>query len=86
MDFLSHFNLLVDSKNHKVMGKITSLSSIGKFYRNVEPPTLNAIKLKKYEDILKQFPDLVRPTLINNKIQSHNIEYFIETKGAPITA
>ncbi|GFQ99090.1 uncharacterized protein TNCT_248251 [Trichonephila clavata] len=68
------------------MDRITSLSTIGKSYHNVDPPTLNTIELKQYEDILKQLPDLVRPTLINNKIQSHNIKHFTQTKDFPVTA
>ncbi|XP_071044590.1 uncharacterized protein [Parasteatoda tepidariorum] len=85
IDFLSHFHLLVDSKNRKLIDGITSLSSIGDPGYGAVSPTLNTVQ-NQYEAILKEFPDLLRPTLAYNKIKSHNIAHFIETKGAPVTA
>ncbi|GFQ85047.1 hypothetical protein TNCT_217681 [Trichonephila clavata] len=46
LDFLTLFNLLVDSKNRKVMDRIASLSTVDKSHHNVDPPTLNAINSK----------------------------------------
>lgn len=85
IDFLSHFHLLVDSKNRKLIDGVTSLSSIGMPCYRVDTLTVNAVQ-NIYEAILKEFPDLVRPTLMNTKIKSHNIEHFIETKGFPVAA
>lgn len=51
----------------------------------VDTPKLNAVQ-KQYEAILKQFPGLFRPTLINNKIKNQGIEHFIKTKETSITA
>ncbi|KAG8198277.1 hypothetical protein JTE90_021531 [Oedothorax gibbosus] len=87
MDFLSHFNLLVDSKNRKLINGTTLLEAKGtpSFHLDDKIPIVNAVQ-EPYKDILDEFPDLLQLNVVNNKVREHNVEHYIETKGPPVFA
>ncbi|KAG8180286.1 hypothetical protein JTE90_013539 [Oedothorax gibbosus] len=87
MDFLSHFNLLVDSKNRKLIDGTTLLEAKGipSFHMDDKIPIVNAVQ-EPYKDILDEFPDLLQLNVVNNKVREHNVEDYIETKGPPVFA
>lgn len=86
IDFLSHFNLLIDSRNHQLIDGETLLKVNCARYISHKPETSCARQVNQYEALLQDFPNLLRPNILNKKIKSHNIEHFIETKGPPVFA
>ncbi|KAL1446948.1 hypothetical protein WDU94_003629 [Cyamophila willieti] len=85
-DFISHFNLLIDIKNKRLIDSYTSkfkscqLNPISDYSSiHVLQPSHN------YYDILKQYPDLFRekPRFGTN---SHGTTHRIDTTGPPVTA
>ena len=84
MDFLSHFNLLIDSKLNRLIDGTTSLSTnCSKFTVNKEEIHLVDTS-NDFSNLIHEFPDLVRPNIRNTKMIKHNIEHFIETNGPPV--
>lgn len=84
IDFLSHFNLLIDSKNQMLIDGNTKLSTRGTYF-STRSPVVNMVDTHDpYMDIVLKFPDLLRPNIVNTKINKHNIEHFITTKGPPV--
>ncbi|KAI5718458.1 hypothetical protein M8J77_021475 [Diaphorina citri] len=85
-DFISHFNLLIDVKNKRLIDsnsmkfKNCQVNQISDYYSiHVLQPN------HKYYDILKQYPDLFRekPYFATN---CHNTTHSIVTHGPPVTA
>jgi hypothetical protein len=62
VDFLSHYALLVDCRNSRLLDGITSLSTPGLF----APPTVPGVKTiaggTPVDSLLKEFPELTTPT------------------------
>lgn len=89
VDFLKHFNLLVDVKNNSLIDSQTKLSSRGKFSSISSLDTNISILLgnTQFDKLLSQYPDLINPSKIaqnvNNPISS-SIFHHIETKGPPV--
>lgn len=94
-DFLTHFSLLVDLKNRKLIDAITKLNatcSIETVSRNeVNITTVKSDKSiffdDKYEMLVKEFHDLTLPA--NYDLNSENLTgvfHHIETKGPPVYA
>lgn len=78
-DFLSHFGILVDMKNKKLIDSITGLSNKGRLYNINHFTVCTTIQDSPFHKILSQFPELTSFTPISvNKI--HQVEYHIITK------
>lgn len=93
-DFLSHYNILVDLKNRKLVDSITNL----KTKCSIESVSHNEINIttiskdksicpfnKQYENLIKEFHDLTLPMDYNNLNNANQtgVYHHIETKGAP---
>jgi hypothetical protein len=80
VDFLSHFNLLVDCKNNSLLDGITSLFTHG----NSATPAVPSIKVMASDaamySLLAEFPALTRPTGIHRVVQHNTTQH---TKSAP---
>lgn len=84
-DFLSHYNLLVDVANNKLIDNITSLETRG------ITTNIGSISIKTYNinhpfaSLLNEFHDI---TLFKNKTTAPNVEitHQIETKGHPVNS
>lgn len=84
-DFLTHFNLIVDVKNHKLYD-----SSKLKFAKTVDAPgsstMISTIKADNpYASLLKSFPELTQPYSAAVPVK-HNVTHHIETTGRPTYA
>ena len=85
VDFLSHYGLLVDPQNKCLIDKTTNFSTKGFSVANLCPEQLSCSSHSlKYSTILRKYPDLLRPNILNKKIRAYNVEHIIETKGQPV--
>lgn len=82
-DFLSHFGLIVDLKNRRLIDSVTNLSVSGITTSSFAPSLKLISGDSKYHKLLEQFPEL---TKISNKAikVKHNTVHYIETTGPPI--
>ncbi|XP_076299903.1 uncharacterized protein LOC143218556 [Lasioglossum baleicum] len=61
-DFLSHYGLLVDLKNHRLLDLLTSLSTTGRRAEGKIPSVKTILGNSPYQRLLARFPDIVRLT------------------------
>lgn len=84
-DFLYHYDLLVDlRKRHLLKG--TATSDEGNVYAThvQQISMVNTTRtLTRFEEILKNFPSLIRPSPFLEK-PKHDVSHFIETTGPPL--
>ncbi|UYV70374.1 hypothetical protein LAZ67_7002762 [Cordylochernes scorpioides] len=84
-DFLRHYELTVDLRNHRLSDPVSSLHSIGQ----VSPSPAVSIHLtianSPYSRILRQFPELTSQNLVKSPPR-HSVTHHIVTKGPPIAA
>ncbi|UYV83240.1 hypothetical protein LAZ67_23000261, partial [Cordylochernes scorpioides] len=84
-DFLQHYGLIVDLRNHRLSDPVSSLHSIGQ----VSPSPAVSIHLtianSPYSRILRQFPELTSQNLVKSPPR-HSVTHHIVTKGPPIAA
>lgn len=86
VDFLSHYNLVVDCRNQRLIDSLTSLQSPAK----PVPPTdtISSIKTligeSRYHDILRDFPDLTRPAGTHRVINHSTVHHIRTTPGPPV--
>lgn len=84
-DFLSHFNLLPDMRNRRLVDGVTLLN-IPANLSALQPTQVSSIsKDFRYQDLLTKFPGVVRES-ITPKQTMHQIEHVIETTSPPIYA
>jgi hypothetical protein len=83
-DFLSHFGLLVNCRDNRLLGGVTSsvpaqaASSLISSVNLISGGTL-------VESLFSEFPDLTRPTVVQSEV-SYNIVHHIQTTlGPPVT-
>lgn len=86
IDFLKHFNLLVDAKNNSVIDAETQLACQGK--SALSHPKQSSVSVlfgpSKFDKILAAFPELTNPSHIPNERPNTKVFHYIETKGPPV--
>ncbi|GFV63941.1 retrovirus-related Pol polyprotein from transposon 17.6 [Trichonephila clavipes] len=85
VDFLKHFNLLIDLKKKRLVDVETSLFTPCVFPNIVQPSILTVDANISFKIILSEYPDLSNPSLIS-KSASHGTVHHIITTGPPVTA
>ncbi|GBM78124.1 Retrovirus-related Pol polyprotein from transposon opus [Araneus ventricosus] len=86
VDFLKHFNLLVDVKSGCLIDGITKLTTQGK-YTNTDSLTSGISILlgdSEFYGILSQFPELTNPSQPTRNNKPTKVYHFIETTGQPV--
>ena len=83
-DFLSHYELLVDCKNNRLIDATTSLAIQG----HTAPPFIHSVKTVAAEvqldPLLREFPELTTPAWINRKIHHNTVHHMKTTPGPPV--
>lgn len=82
-DLLSHYGLLVDLKNRKLVDQTTSLSSVGRVAVGSVQSVKTIIGHSPYERLLATFPGITRPTTIAREVKHDIIHYINTTPGQP---
>lgn len=84
-DFLRTHKLLVDLHNKKIVDHVTELS-VNTIEVQSEQPTVYMVSREhSYHDILKQYPDVLRPMSLKTA-EKHSVVHHIETAGPAIYA
>lgn len=88
VDFLKHFDLLVDAKNHRVIDAKTKLSSNGQLpkHDSLSSNITILVGTTQFDQILNQYPELINPSQPTNVKLSNQIFHHIETKGPPVSS
>lgn len=86
-DFLTNFDLIVDLKNKRLMDTSTNLQISGIHQFDLTPTPRRYVYSvdRKYDDILKDFPDITSEPDYHAK-QQHNTVHHINTNGPLPTA
>lgn len=87
VDFLSHYNLLVDCRHHRLVDGITKLVVASTCCTKTEISTVKSIiGDTAYHELLRKFPDITKPSGILEPTK-HNTEHHIRTTpGPPVTS
>ena len=81
VDFLSHFSLLVDCRNNRLLDGITSLFMQGHTTTTAVPSIKVIVSDATLDNLLAEFPALTKPTGIHREVQhntthhTHNTSY-----------
>ena len=84
VDFLSHFNLLVDCRNNRLLDGITSLSSPGRRTKSTVPSVKTIASDAVMDNLLSEFPALIRPSGIHREVRHNTMHYICTTPGPPV--
>ena len=79
-DFLAHFGLLIDLKNHCLIDPLTNLTSEGQYVKGIFTSVKSISNDSHVHKILTQFPNLTHPRPFKGKL-THNTYHFIETSA-----
>jgi hypothetical protein len=83
VDFLSHFGLLVDCRNNRLLDGVTSLSSPAQPSNSLMPSVKTISSGTPVDSLLAEFPDLTRPARIQREVR-HNTVHHIRTIPGPL--
>jgi transposase InsO family protein len=83
-DFLSHFGLLVDCKNNRLLDAVTS--SAPAQAASSQTPSVKVISgVSSVDTLLSEFPDLIRPTGVQREVRHNTIHHIRTTPDPPVT-
>ena len=84
-DFLRHYKLLVDMKQHQLTDSATHLRVQGIFTSDTSPGPAICPKdpSNPYLELLSEFPVLTQPCSLDNPVK-HDVTHHIETVGSPV--
>ncbi|GFW53838.1 retrovirus-related Pol polyprotein from transposon opus [Trichonephila clavipes] len=83
-DFLQKFQLLIDLHNRKLIDGVTNLSIKGEVATIQENNDLSIVnRASKYFNLLKSYPDLTKPNLVN-RVVKHGVKHHILITGQPV--
>jgi len=84
VDLLSHYGLLVDCRNNRLLDWLTSLSTPG----FNAPPSVPSVKViaggTPLDSLLEEFPELTKPTGIHHKVRHNTMHHIRTTPGPPV--
>lgn len=85
-DFLSHYHLLPDCKNKRLVDGTTGLAACVQFSNN-EQVSVKVISAEEspFNHILSEYPDITRPPGIERQIKHTTVHYIHTTEGPPIS-
>lgn len=85
IDFLRHFNLMVDPVGHKLVDRLTTLETIGTptSEPSISPVLMRPPNTNRYSGILADFPKLSQPSVVLPQATT-DIVHHIVTRGPPV--
>ncbi|XP_018404611.1 PREDICTED: uncharacterized protein LOC108781192, partial [Cyphomyrmex costatus] len=81
--FLSHFGLLIDMKNKRLIDNVTGLSHFGRISAVNHFTICTTLPNSTYQKLLAEFPSLTNFAPIST-IKNHGVEHHILIEGQPI--
>jgi cleavage and polyadenylation specificity factor subunit 1 len=84
VDLLSHYGLLVDCRNNRLLDGVTSLSMPGL----IAPPSIPSVKViaggMPPDSLLEEFPELTKPTGSHREVRHNTMHHIHTTPGPPV--
>jgi cleavage and polyadenylation specificity factor subunit 1 len=84
VDLLSHYGLLVDCRNNRLLDGVTSLSTPGL----IAPPAVPSVKViaggTPPDELLEEFPGLTKPTGSHREVRHNTTHHIRTTSGPPV--
>lgn len=85
VDFLSHYDLLVDIRNQRLLDGLTQLTIQGQATKCDIQSVKTVVGTTKYHDLLQEYPEITRPVGVTKDIK-HNTKHYIQTTpGFPVS-
>lgn len=85
VDFLSHFNLMVDCRNLRLVDNTTAMTSHVSMLNNTN---IFSVKISsgnsKYHKLLQNFPEITKPSGIISTPKHNTMHYIKTTPGPPV--
>jgi predicted aspartyl protease len=85
VDLLSHFGLLVDCRNNRLLDGVTSLSTPAQAANSLMPSIRTISSGIVVDGLLAEFPDLTRPTGAQREVRHNTFHHIRTTPGTPAT-
>jgi hypothetical protein len=82
---LSHYGLLVDCRNNRLLDEVTSLSRPGRKVTSSVPSMKTIASDAPTDSLLSEFPELTRPNGTHRDVR-HNTQQHIHTSPGPPVA
>jgi hypothetical protein len=84
-DYLSHFGLLVDCKNNRLLDSVTSLSAHAQAASSRTPSVKVISGGSSVDTPLSEIPDLIRSTGVQRKVRHNTVHHIRTITGPPVT-
>lgn len=88
VDFLTHYNLLIDCRNQRLIDNMTSLSVAA--VRNTSYEEIVAVKAvvgnTDYHELLREYPEITRPPGKHVTGKHNTLHYIRTTPGPPVSS
>jgi hypothetical protein len=75
VQFVSHFGLLVDSRNNRLLDGVTSLSVPEQAASSMIPSVKTITGGTPVDSLLAEFPDFTRPAGIQREVRHSTVHY-----------
>jgi hypothetical protein len=85
VDFISHFGLLVDCRNNRLLDGVTSLSVPAQASSALVPSVKTVTGGTPIDSILAEFPDLTRPAGVQREVRHNTVHHIRTIPGPPVT-
>jgi hypothetical protein len=85
VEFLSHFGLLVDCRNNRLLDGVTSLSVPAQAASSLVPSVKTVTGGTPIDSILAEFPDLTRPVGVQREIHHNTVHHIRTITDPPVT-
>ncbi|CAK9819243.1 SGCZ [Anthophora plagiata] len=86
VDFLDHFELMVDIRNRRLVDLKTSLAVHGKQADTEVPSVKTVVGVSAYHQLLARMPELTRPSGTPNQTSHQTVHYIKTTPGPPVSS
>lgn len=87
VDFLSHYNLIVDCRNQRLLDSYTMLATPASPIGSSD--IISSVKVSigdtTYHNTLRNFPDITRPHGIRRTLTHHTVHHIQTTPGPPVS-
>jgi len=84
VDLLSHYGLLIDCRNNRLLDRVTSLSTPGL----IAPPSVPSVKIitggMPPDSLLEEFPGLTKPAGRHPEVRHNTTHHIRTTPGPPV--
>jgi hypothetical protein len=85
VDFLSHFGLLVDCRNNRLLDGVTTLSAPAQAASSRVPSVKTITGGTPADSLLAEFPDLTRPAGARREVRHSTVHHIRTVSGPPVT-